>query len=329
MRMPSLTAVVVLVSASAVTAAISCLPKDSRPPPDELDVKVEPSPDTVQGFPTDGWEVHFDRVLVGVGDVGLRGDSCTDYAGDIGVDSQYDRLVDPLQGKQKLANVFGLGTCDVRFRMNSPADNAVLGPGVTGDDLAFMRTLGTDRYSQSGRGPGGNGNGSAAGTALYVEGRGVHAGDGHVKRFKWQFRKRLQFRDCGAPADAGLTTRIDLPGGGVKELDLTLHIEELFRAENITGAPLRFSVIAAADANGDDLVTLDELHSVVVADVDALADAGIDVVSYDATIEPDSGDAGPGPGQTTLDNVIYNKLLPRVTQVGDQVCVSQGRRQPD
>src|SRR6185503_16712943 len=79
----------------------------------------------------DGWQLSFERLLVGLGSASLEGSAggsaCVSYA-----DARYDRLFDfaALGAPQKLSEVYGLGACSLWFRLRSPSTDALLEQGV-------------------------------------------------------------------------------------------------------------------------------------------------------------------------------------------------------
>ncbi|HWL86884.1 MAG TPA: hypothetical protein VNO21_13835, partial [Polyangiaceae bacterium] len=131
-----------LVATCVLSLIHACVPADTRPPPAALTLTVSPSAAVLQGVVTaDGWTLHFERVLIGIGDASLS-DACTTYT-----EANYDRVLDVTSvSNQKLGILHGIGQCDVRFRMQPPSSDAVLGAGVTEEDKTRMRTGGADPY---------------------------------------------------------------------------------------------------------------------------------------------------------------------------------------
>jgi len=228
-----------------------------------------------------------------------------------------------------------LGQCDVRFRIQPPSFDALLGTGVDQADRLFMGTYGTDPYA----------NGMVS---VRVEGSAEK--DGVTERFRWSFRKRFRFAECRAAGDAGDRYPIVLVGGESIVRDIAIHGEALFREKPEPGAPIRFSPFAAADlvlGNADGVVDFDELDrvSLPVAGRIAASDGGsLDAsVAFDASvITPDSlqdaGDASApytfseggnfvssdGGKETveTLRDFVYILLLPTLPRLqGTAQCV--------
>lgn len=225
------------------TAATACLPGDTRPVPESVYTTAEPSERVTAGIEAaDGWRITFDRLVVGLGNVHFEDEdaSCNSYAG-----AWYDRLFDfTVAGREKVGTLYGLGTCRVQLRLRSPSFDALLGPGVSAEDVAFMRIEASDAYVD--------------GERVSVMAIGAAARAGETKRFDWRFRRSYDVFECPAEGGGSATT-LELTEAGASELRLEVRGEELFRALPEDEAELRFQPIADADADADGLVTLDEL----------------------------------------------------------------------
>jgi hypothetical protein len=236
---------------------------------------------------SDGWSIAFDRVLASLGHISVDGDHCSSYS-----EARYDRVLDLLLiGPQKVSESYAIGQCDFGFRVSNPADDAVLGSGVTANDVVFLRTAGSDRYA----GP--------SGISIYVKGHASRAGV--TKSFAWSFRQQLSYKQCHADADSGVG--LTLAENAPLTVDLSVHGEALFNDNpDRTLAKVRFAPIADADTvtgNGDGIVTLDELSAV---SLDSLIVAGTYGLS----------DAGLPPGKT-LEDYIYLSSFPQMVQFGN------------
>lgn len=277
-----------------------CLPGDTRPPPGSVFLTAEPSAAVQAGVATaDGWQISFERLLVGIGDARLGNDACTSYA-----NAGYERLFDLVaaQGPQKISEVFALGACGLQLRLRYPGVDALRGQGVSAQDLAFMRVPDSDAYV------------TGRGTSVFVRGQAARGAE--VKRFAWAFRQGYTLHDCpvaGAGVDAGLVTDITLHGNDARRIAVVIHGEELFRERASDDAPLRFDAIAGADTDGDQDITLDELAKVPGPPPEA--DAGLT-----------SGSDG---GMLTLADLLYLTLVPRMVRVGgSDACLSELRGRP-
>jgi hypothetical protein len=267
--------------------------------------------------------------MLGIGRVGLS-DTCTEYT-----EPRYDRLLDVTKGSgQKLVLLYGLGRCDVRFRIQPPSFDALLGTGVDEADKLFMGTYGTDPYEKD---------------TISVRVEGSAARDGVTERFHWSFRERLRFTECRAAGDAGDQMPIVLVGGRSTVQDISIHGEALFRDLPEPGARVRFSPFAAADlvlGNADGVVDFDELDGVplpvagrIAASDGGSLDANIDFDANPKTPDapPDAGDAsapytyseggsfvGSDGGKETVETLrdfVYILLLPTLPRLqGTEKC---------
>ncbi len=272
----------------AVAATLSgCLPDDTRPPPAEVLVNVRGAPSAMDGVTTsDGWAVRFDRVLVTIGGVDLEGDACDEYA-----DADYTRVLDARQpGPQKLGLIYGLGTCELELRARNPESDSLLGVGVTEADRFAMREPGADPWE------------SFAGVTFLVRGEAVKGAA--RKSFEWKYRRgRLRYDECtidGRPITLSRDER--------RTIEVRIHPETLLQRALEPNGALRFDPIAAADADGDDVVTLEELAEVPLADVDP-------------------GDAPEAASWKTFGDFFYDGLFPRIVRLDDAgVCNIRLRR---
>ncbi len=286
------------ISMARITAAAlllaACLPGDTRPPPAVIHLTVEPSSAVTEGVTTvDGWHISFERLLVGIGDanLGALGDGvgqidtsvCTSYA-----NANYERLFDvTVGGRQTLSDIYGLGTCGVSFSITVPWwRDTPLGAGVSVEDLAFMRdsthnTVETNRAR-----------------SMYVRGQATR--DTTTKRFEWSFPQWTVFRGCVNADEMGFASDVVLTSGAVLDLPVVVHGEELFRERPSNDSPLRFDSLAAADADGDQMITQEELGLVVVP-----------------LTEVDAGVTSADGGAPSIADLLSRGLVPRMMRLRD------------
>jgi hypothetical protein len=288
---------VVCLSVAVAAAALSCLPRDTRPPPASVLVTVTANEELLGGISSsatlDGWSVGYQRFLVSLGGVSLDGKSCTTYS-----EAGYGRILDVQDpDAQKLSISYALGQCDFGFRVSNPSTDSLLGQGVTEEDKTFMRTPGTDLYSLD------------QGVSIYVQGTATK--NDVSKHFAWSFRQRVRYEKCEADVDG---TRVEGLGLGQRDavtVEIRMHGEALLQ-DNLdpTRAKLRFDALAAADTtfgNDDGEVTLTELGQVKLSDVG----------SASAYVDGDGGTAE----YKTLEDYLYLGLFPAIARYrGDGMC---------
>jgi hypothetical protein len=245
-------------NAALALSAAGCLPKDTRPPPSRVLFTASPSASLASASTVttteDGWGLSFTRVLATIGRASLEGEGCNTYS-----EARYTRVLSLLgaPAREKISESFGLGQCDFGFAVINAESDSLLGSTATADDVAWLRTLGTDKYAGS------------SGVSFYVEGRAVR---GEVsKNFAWKFRGRVRFDECAELVDGASVRGLKLEEDGDVDVDVTLAPEALF-GDNLdpTLAKLRFDAIAAADTDAGDNdgeVTLDELGLVPLANL--------------------------------------------------------------
>lgn len=276
----------------------SCLPGDTRPIPARVLLTAEPSPEVLSGVTTaDGWQITFERLFVGIGQVSLDGDACNTYA-----NAFYSRLLDlGMPGKQKVAEVFGLGTCNLRLYLFPPY-GAKLGQGVSEDDRTFFTSIEHDAGVAVCNGePGGDRDAGITlnGASVYV--RGQASRGAAQKRFEWAFPLSYGFGQCGPSRDVEGDHSLTLRTGESPPFAIMMRAEELLRASPDDDAPLRFDALADADADGDQAVTLEELSNVALP---------MSSPSVDAGVPPPCDGSEP-----TLRYLLEQVLLPRMVRV--------------
>jgi len=209
-----------------------------------------------QGIPdtafVDGWSVHYDKFLVV-----FAGIKVADAKGNAGAMLTGSRLVDNTKpGRKDLVTFSDLDAQAwdrVSYQIRPAADGAEL-VSATEDDRTVMKN---------------------GGFSLYVAGA---ATKGFVtKTFHWGFVTATQYNDCTQAAESGTPIEgVVVTVGGTDTSELTTHGDHLYY-DRLKASPdpaietsLRFDEKAAADSNGDNEITLDELDA-----------APIDVTKYD------------------------------------------------
>jgi len=97
----------------------------------------------------------------------------------------------------------------------------------------------------------------SGGYSIYVTGTATRGAE--VKKFAWGLTTDTLYSAC--------TGGITVPPDALGTVNITMSGTAFFADDLLVGAPLRFDPIAAADADGDGNVTLDELVAVPIEDV--------------------------------------------------------------
>lgn len=305
---------VAFVGASCVVVAGACLPKDTRPPPGEIELTGLNAGAFTVDSPTlttaDGWTLTVSRFFVSIGNGQLDGSKCDFYS-----DARYRRILDLRRTEtQRIGLLFALGQCDLGFAVRDPGNDDVLGAGVTAADETFMRTPVPDDYTATLNG------GLGAGVSLFIEGNAKR--DTTTKRFSWAFRRHFEYSQCSLPGSSGLVRGVDLKSAHTDRIDVMLHGESLFldSLDTATAKP-RFDAIAGADTihgNADGEVTLHELSLVPLGEAypgaaSSAAQAGVDAGAW-----------------TTLEDFVYLGLAQRIARIAEtgacDVAVNNGRQ---
>jgi hypothetical protein len=202
------------------TCPLACLPADTRPVPGHVFVSVQRAPELaaspISFVSADGWTVDLDTALVGMGNVRFDGDLCNDYS-----EAGYTRLLDVNQaGLQKLGELYGLNACLLHFSVSKPADNSVLGEGVSQAQLDFMRNAQVPVTSDQGLT-------SAQGMALHVSGR--LSKSGQVVSFDWGFSDGLRFSECKRPLGTEFESKLPLVSGETIQISISVDLRNLFQ----------------------------------------------------------------------------------------------------
>jgi hypothetical protein len=219
----------------------ACLPNDTRPAPGRLQLSVAADEALLSSITTsDGWQIAYERFVVSMGEVELEGDDCSSYA-----ESDYLRVLELRGPGPHLLNTnYAFGSCELSFRLQSPGEDAVLGLGVDEATKALLRTPGSDSFVRD------------RPASLHVEGSAVKSGAS--RRFAWSFRRDLEYTGCGA---------IALGSDDAQSLEIRMQGATLFQDRlEAADAELVFEPYAAADADSDGIITLDELAAVPLAE---------------------------------------------------------------
>jgi hypothetical protein len=189
----------------------------------------------------DGWTIRYSRFLVV-----LQGIRVADTDGKIGAELSASKLFDLTKpGVKSVVSFPGLEAKAwerVSYEI-APATGSTETIGTTDQDKALM---------------------VSSNLSLYVEGSATK--DSVTKTFAWGFSTHTLFDRCTGQISGKDTEGVVVTNGGTDDVQLTIHGDHLFYDDlQAPDAKLRFDSIAAADANGDGAVTLEELGAVKLA----------------------------------------------------------------
>ncbi len=189
----------------------------------------------------DGWSATFERFLLVLGPIQVADEA----AGTAGRIEEAVLLDLTRQGPHELGELHAIEARawdDVGFLTQPATSSTERHASATADDLELMREHG---YS------------------VYVEGRAAR--EGVTKTFRWGFTHTTRYEHCVQVDTTGAESRrgVLVTDGGVESVQLTIHGDHFFYDDlSAADAVLRFDAIAAADADEDGEVTLEELDAI-------------------------------------------------------------------
>lgn len=193
----------------------------------------------------DGWTITFDKFLVHIGHV-----TVADAEGTTGAKMDGTIVFDhKLPGVKPVFTATDLEARPwekVSFEIPVTGADAALSDGVTEEDKQLLLD---------------------SGASIYVIGSATKGAD--TKTFEWAFPVGTRFEDCKGERDGKETPGALVTNGGTDQVQLTIHGDHLFYDDlQSPNAALRFDPIAAADADADGEVTMEELSAVKLFDID-------------------------------------------------------------
>jgi hypothetical protein len=192
----------------------------------------------------DDWTIRFSKFLIVIGDVAVA-DRNAGSAGQIS-GTQLFNLVS--RGPHDVGALTGLQarTWD-KLGYSVPAfqPSSTVHSSASSDDASLMRSGGYSVY--------------VAGTATK---------DSATKTFAWGFTNSTRYDDCVYEAEGKEYRGVSVTNGGNESVQLTIHGDHFFYDDLASReATVRFNGIAAADADNNGEVTLDELGRVKLVDM--------------------------------------------------------------
>ncbi|WP_433927803.1 hypothetical protein AB3662_32230 [Sorangium cellulosum] len=192
----------------------------------------------------DGWSIQYQKFLFVLRDV-----TVADRDGNVGARMQGSILFDHTKAGPKPVVAFDDLEAkpweSVSYEIG-PADADTALDGATEEDKAFM---------------------IGAGASVHIE---ATARKGDVeKRLDWTFSPATRYADCKGEKGGKEIDGVLVTNGGTDTVELTIHGDHFFYDDlQAATAARRFAPIAAADADDDGAVTLEELAAVRLVAID-------------------------------------------------------------
>ena len=197
----------------------------------------------------DGWSIHYEKFLFVLRDV-----TVADREGNVGARMQGSILFDHTKAGAKPVVTFDDLEARPWERVSfeiGPVDADTALDGATEEDKALMLAAGASVHIEA--------------IARKMDGDDGDDGDGGAieKRLDWTFSLATRYADCKGERAGKETEGVLVTNGGTDAVELTIHGDHFFYDDlQAATAARRFAPIAAADADDDGAVTLEELAAV-------------------------------------------------------------------
>lgn len=190
----------------------------------------------------DGWSVKFTKFLIAVGEFTVADDK-GEVGGKIAASKLFDMHVPGRKAVAQLPSIPAKAYTRVSFSVSPATTSTELGQGTTDADKQLM---------------------VAGGFSIYVEGAATKGAV--TKSFKWGVKTSTLYSRCRAEEGGKEVEGVVVANGATESVELTIHGDHFFYDDlQSPDAKLRFDNLAAADADNDGNVTLDELAKVQLA----------------------------------------------------------------
>lgn len=196
----------------------------------------------------DGWSVRFEKFFIVLGDVSVGKEGASSPAAKMATPKLFS-MTKPAGDKAVVAfpNLPGTAYTHVSYAVGPATAATEIAEGVTEADTQQMVQNG---YS------------------VYIE--ATASKDGATKKFAWGFKTNTLYDKCKGEVAGKETDGVVVTNGGTDNVQLTIHGDHFFYDDlQSPEAKVRFDNIAAADANDDGTVTLEELAAVQLATIPA------------------------------------------------------------
>lgn len=207
-----------------------------------IEQEIPPSADG-ETIVEDGWTIKYTKFVINLSELNVSEEGKTPVA-TLAAPMVFDMHAAGVKPVASFANLPAKPYTRVSYAIAPATAASTLGQGATDADKALL---------------------TASGYSIYVEGSATK--DAVTKTFKWGFSTNTLYEDCKGELSGKETEGAVVTNGGVDEIQLTIHGDHFFYDDLQSGeAKVRFGNIAAADANADGEVTLEELATVDLAD---------------------------------------------------------------
>jgi hypothetical protein len=192
----------------------------------------------------DAWSVKYDRFLIAIHDVSVAEEG-KGPAALMGESKVFDMHKPGDKPVITFPNLPGKPYTHVSYRIGPPNAASLPSEGATAADKDLL---------------------TAGGFGVYVE--GSLSKDGVTKTFKWGFTTNTLYDRCEGELSGKKTEGVVVTNGGTDLVQLTIHGDHLFYDDlQAANAKVRGGNIAAADANNDNVITLEELGAVKLTSI--------------------------------------------------------------
>jgi hypothetical protein len=225
-----------------------------------IENEIPPDPGDGSGF-VDGWTVSYDKFLVNFQNIlvaNTRGDRAANMPGSMLFDNERPGVKSIISFDAVPAQAWDR----ISYEIAPVIDSTVLAEGVTEEDKALM---------------------IAGGYSLYVSATATKGSA--QKHFSWGFAIGTRYDECQSEQGGTEQSGVVVTNNGSVVVELTTHGDHLYY-DRLQASPdpavptsLRFDALAAADADDDGELSLDEL-SAAPLDVRLYDPSGLGAVNY-------------------------------------------------
>lgn len=210
---------------------------------DYIEKEIPPKDEKGEVIIEDGWTIKYSKFLIVLSDVTVAEEGKAPVATQA-TPKIFDMHSAGVKPVISFPNLPAKAYTHVSYAIVPAAATAELGGGATDADKQLMVQNG---YS------------------VYVEATATK--DATTKSFSWGFKTNTLYDRCKGEISGKETDGVVVTNGGTDAVELTIHGDHLFYDDlQSPEAKVRFDNLAAADADNDGKITLEELAAVQLAD---------------------------------------------------------------